>query len=161
MNHQIEDDAHIRTALFERREAMRFDETRRRETTCRRHDRGIESLEVPDLKHAAARLGDRDEVLRLRDGGRDRLLDEHMDAPVKQRPADGMVQRRRGGDAHRVHSIQELAKIRNARHAEFGSDPRARLCVDVDHRDQLRRRQLGVFLRVKSPEVADANDGGA
>src|SRR5690606_4263117 len=104
VNHQIEHDAHIAAALLERREPMRLDEARCFELPHCGDDGRIEALQVPDLQHATTSLRGRDQLLRFRDGGCDRFLDEHMNAVLEQLAADPMMQWRGHSQAHCVHS---------------------------------------------------------
>src|SRR5690606_13074416 len=159
VNHQIEHDAHIAAALLERREPMRLDEARCFELPHCGDDGRIEALQVPDLQHATTSLRGRDQLLRFRDGGCDRFLDEHMNAVLEQLAADPMMQWRGHSQAHCVHSPDELTVIHKRLDAELRGDLRGGVRVRVDDRHELRVRQLRVLLCVEATEVTDANDG--
>jgi hypothetical protein len=52
MNHQIQDNIDVSATLPIGREAMTLDKPRRAQIWLRGQDRGIETLEVPDLEDA-------------------------------------------------------------------------------------------------------------
>src|SRR5262249_49170380 len=54
VDHQIEDDVHVRATLAELRQPLALDEARLHHSPAQRADRRIEALEVPDLEHTPA-----------------------------------------------------------------------------------------------------------
>jgi hypothetical protein len=69
---------------------------------------------------------------------------------------------RTGGhdDAHGVHLILHRFRIRVPRHAEFIANRPRLLRIRVHHSDEFALWQGGVFLGMKSSEVANPDHGG-
>ena len=68
----------------------------------------------------------------------------------------------RGGhnDADRVRLVQDFAVTGEARHAELLAGGRKAFGIRIHDADQLAVTQCSVFLCMKSPQVADPDDGG-
>ena len=161
VDHEIEHDADVGAAQLERREPVRLDEAQLLQTAGRGQDRRIETFEVADLQRAVVNTRDVDELARLGNGGRDGLLDEHVNAVPEQRAADRMMQWSRHREADCVDLVEDLAIVADSRHAKLRTDSRRGRGIRIDHRDQPRLRELCVFLRVKASEIAHADHGRA
>ena len=91
MDHQVEHDVDVEAAGRERAEAMDLDEPGLEGRLAQRVDGRIEPLDVPDLQDRPLLAGQPDQVLRLRQTGRHRLLDEDVLARFEQRPGHPVV----------------------------------------------------------------------
>ena len=80
MNHQVVDDAHVGGAAREAAAAFGADVFRLQRQPLQRLEGRVEALDVADLEHQPATLGERDQLLRLGGFGRQRLLDQDGDA---------------------------------------------------------------------------------
>ena len=98
MDHQVEDDVDVEAAGRERAEAMNLDEPGLEGGLAQRVDGRVEPLDVPDLQDRPLLAGQPDQVLRLLQAGRHRLLDEDVLACLEQRPGHPVVVH--GGDRH-------------------------------------------------------------
>ena len=161
VDHEIEHHVHVRAALAVGREAVALDEARRVQIRLGGQDRCVEALEMPDLQDAPGMGGKRDQLARL--GGRlgDRLLDQHVRAGGEEVACDREVRRRRRDDAHRIDRTEQARVRGERRDVQLRADGRARRGVRIDDRHELARFGLRVFLRVKAPEIAHADDGGS
>jgi hypothetical protein len=140
---------------------MRLDEARRTEHAFQGEDRRVEALEVADLQDATAAPGGLDQGARLLRRLGDRLLDQHVQAVLEAVLRHRVVRGRGGGDAHRVDRVEDVAVISDRATADLGRHRVPGLGAQVHHRHQRRLRQVGVFLRVESPQVSHADHCGA
>src|SRR5947209_8833345 len=92
VNHQIEHDADVGAAIWIRRESMRFDETRMRQSRLERAQDRIESLDVTNLKDQLIPRGQFRQLGRVRGIFRDRFLDQQMFATLQKRKRNCMVE---------------------------------------------------------------------
>jgi hypothetical protein len=95
VDHEIEHDVYVRTALAIRRQTVTLDEARRPEIRLGGQNGGVEALQMPDLQYPAARTRELYQLARLRGRLGDRLLDEDMRASVVEIACDAELRRRR------------------------------------------------------------------
>ena len=105
VDHQVEDDVDVEAALGERAEPVHLDEPRvAAGAATRRPTAGLNRSVWPTASTAPPRRGRRDQAVGFLDRPRQRLLDEHRDAPLEERHGDRREMRLgRHGDRHRVH----------------------------------------------------------
>jgi hypothetical protein len=123
-----------------------------------RQDRRIETLEVPDLQNAFAPGGELDQSPRLGRCLRDRLLHQHMRAGGEKVPCDRKVSRCRRDDAYRIDRTKQFTIVRHRSSPNFDGDLVTGLLSGVGDGNELALRCLGIFLCMKSAEVADTDD---
>ena len=104
-------------------------------------------------------LGDLDETSRLLDGFRYRFLHQHMDAAVEEDLGYFEMRRGRDDDTDGIDGPDELAIVADGVHAQLHRDALARLVIDIDHRNQIRARDLRKLLGVELSQIAYAYDG--
>ena len=97
MDHEIEDDVDVKGTWCEDAESVRLEEHWVGEGGEGRGDGGVEALEMADGDDAVLRLGDGEDVVGLREGGGEGLLDEDVDAGEEKLLRDRSVMA--GGDA--------------------------------------------------------------
>ncbi len=105
VDHQIADHVDVGAAIGERREPVALEEARLGHDLGRRPQRRVEALEMPDLQDAAGALGRLDERRPFRDGRRERLLDQDVDARAASRSSADRARAPRVGTATLAQSI--------------------------------------------------------
>ncbi len=127
-----------------------------------RHHRAVETLDMTHLEFAviARRCGD--QVLSLLEGGRNRLLHEHMHARFEQRFRHGVMRGGRRGDRHRLRAAlkERLHAVQRAP-AEFlrGAGRLLGGAIHDAHEYDAGKRRIEP--RVVVTEIARAHDAGA
>ena len=131
------DHADIHAAVGERRET----------DTLQRHDPPgaghrhlpgrVEALDVPDGDRPAAAPGRGHDLSRLLDGGRDRLLDEEVDACFEERQRDSRMPTGRRGDDGRLDQADELLRLGKRPAAMLAGNLVARCGERIDDGDEL------------------------
>lgn len=161
MNHKIQDDSDIGTAVWIGRQAMRFDKARMSQARFEGAQHGIESFDVTNLEDQLISRGERGQFTRLFRTLSNRFFDEEMFSGAKKRMCDLIMTIRRSRDRSSVDQFAKMLQRCCRSCAIFFADggrPRA-VCVvdggkfDVGH--------LGVEARVVAADVSDANDTDA
>jgi hypothetical protein len=98
VNHQIEHDIDIETAIRKRAEPMDFDEARMVEQRPHSRNGRIEPLGMTDAEHRAGRRSRVDQLLRFPDIARQRFFHEHRRPALEERQRHGQVRFRRNGN---------------------------------------------------------------
>ena len=111
VDHQIEHHVHLNAAISPRRDAVALEIERLGHHLGERAIGAREALDMADLEHPFARLGELGERIRARNTVGDRLFDENMEAALDQLPRDVVMQRRRHGDADRIHPADQAAIV--------------------------------------------------
>src|SRR5262249_4747748 len=142
----------------ERRQAMALDEARTLDHSRQARQGRIEALEMSDLEDAAMRARDPDQGRGLRGAGRERLLDQTVDAGAEEQGADLAVMDGRYDDARTVDRADEIAVVRDGAAAEPRRQRLRPAEVDIGDRDQLAVRRLRVLLGVERAQVARSDD---
>ena len=158
VDHQVQDDVHVRAALAVRRQPVAFDEARPRQVRLGRQNGRVEALEMAHLQDALLAPGQLDERGRLFLRLGDRLLDQHVCAGVEEVACDREMRGRLRDDAHRIDAAQQLAIVRERGHAELRRNLVTSLRPRIHHGDQLAAGDLGIFLSVEAAEIADTDD---
>ncbi len=140
---------------------MAFDEARHAQVRLGSQDRGVESLEVSNLKHAPLPPGEVDELACLLGSLGDGLLDQHVGTSAQEVARNGKVRRRRCHDADRVHGPEQLAIVRKTACRDLRPNGVPRLLPGVDDGYQLAAGDLRIFLCVEAAEIADSDDGSS
>ena len=161
MDHQVEDDVDVGAARLERGEPVRLDEQGLAQHVGQRQDRGVEALEMADLKHDAARVRERDQRVRLLERRRDRFFEQDMQAGIEKLARDREMRPRRHHDARGLDPARELADVAQREGTKPCPERPRPLELAVDHRDQLGARQRRIFLGVMPAEMAATDDRGA
>src|SRR5579884_4555391 len=107
MNHQIEDHMNIGPALYKGSHPVALDETGLDQTFLELSDTGIESLDVADLEHSSALLGQRKKLICFFKGRRHRLLQKEIDPVFKERLGDFEMRRRWNNHTRRIDLSEE------------------------------------------------------
>ena len=156
MDHQVQDHIDVRPALEERVKTVRLDKHGAVDDLLEGDDGRIEALDEPDLQYDAVAVRAGDEIIRLLQGRRDRLLEQNVDSRIEKDRRDGVVKSRGNSDADRFHSPDHIpvvregpASVKICRHFRpFGGDVR-------NGRDG--RLKLLIFLQVVCAEMADTH----
>ena len=117
----------------------------------------IESFHVTDGEQQVVARGRGEQVVRLGEGHRQRLLHEHGHAAAQALETDLMMARRRHRDGHRLDVLQEFGATGECAAAEFRGGVGRTRQVDVEHPDQLDAVHRGQVARVMAPERTNAD----
>jgi hypothetical protein len=129
-------------------------------------NRGIETLDVADLKDAVAALGRGDQSVGLAESCRDGLLDENVETGIEEHAAEAGMFVCGRGEADGVDMFRdERVHIANDARAEFGGDLLGASGIFVDDACELDGTrefaivcQLAPNANVVASEFADADD---
>jgi len=99
VDHQIEDDVHIKRTRREDAEAMYLKKHRLREEWKRSADRGIEALEMTDLRNPLVNGRQLDKFVGVSESCGQRFLDQYIDAGLHEVASHGKMMNR--GSGHR------------------------------------------------------------
>src|SRR6188472_263907 len=157
VNHEIEDHVDLDTAVLPRRDAVALEIERLGDHLGKRAVGAREALDVPDLEHDLALLGEARERIRASHAFGDRLLDEHVDAGLDQVAGNRVMERGRHGDTRCIDLPENAAIVEGRLCAELGSDRARPLFIGVDHGNQLGALVAGIVLGVKAPEITRAD----
>ena len=155
MDHEIEHHVDFGAAPLETGEPLGLDEHRPVHARLHRAKGAVVALDMPALQDPALPCRHADELVSLGERGRNRLLDQQVQAVLQAIARDGVVPVGRDGDHRRLCFAEYRAVIAERRSAK-------RLCpreVGIDHRGHLDARQAREFLRVVAAHVAGADDG--
>ena len=155
MDHEVEHHVDLGAAPLESGEALGLDEHRAVHARLHRAEGPVIALDMPTLQHEPPLAGERDQLVGLGERGRNRLLDQQVQAVLQAIARDGVVPVGGDGDHRRLCFAEYRAVIAERRSAK-------RLCapeVGIDHRGHLDARQTREFLRVVAAHVAGADDG--
>ena len=130
MDHQVEDHRHVGAARLEGGDTGGLDVERRADAPRQCAVRGREAFQVADLQHAVVGGGQGGEVVRLGQGGGDRLFHQHVLARPQGGRSEGVVCLGGGGDDQGVAGSQEGGKV-EVGGAGFPADRAGALGVDV------------------------------
>ena len=140
VDHQIEDHVDLDAAILPRRDAIALEIERIDDDLGERLIGAREALDMADLEHEFALLGEVGERSRARDAIGDRLLDEDVHASADERVSDVVMKRRRHRHAHRIDSADDARDSRTAaRRRTPAATALARSALGVDHGDSLAR----------------------
>ena len=89
------------------------------------------------LQHEFFALGERDQLIGLREGGSDRLLDQHMHTVLQAGARDLMVAVGRHRDHRGIRLAEDLPVIAERRATELGGERGGARRVRVHHGDQI------------------------
>ena len=159
VDHQIQDHRGVRPSGLKRRHAQGLDEPRPIEPRFRGEEDAIEALDVSDPENDALLLRERDDLVRLRQAGRERLLDECV-APRADRGGRSLAVRRGG---HRnddgFDPVEQRLRLREGGHGQAVRDlprPRGRPVVDPLQLERVALRQEPGVLGAQLPDPDDA-----
>ncbi len=130
MNHEIRDHARC-DARRERRHALELHELRLARHGEQEADYWVEPLDVADRERDAGGLGSVHQVLRLRFGPREGLLDHERHAALDERKANRVVLLG-GHREHRDFDVDSLVDGRDGCGADRSGESRGSLGVGVD-----------------------------
>jgi len=165
VNHEVEDDVDIERARAEDAEPMNLEEHGLAEQRQRGANRGIEALQVSDLRDALVLGGNLDEFVSLRKSGGDRLFDENVDAGFHQRARDVKMKDGRHSDRSRLHFTvrgEHLVDGAKGLAAEFARDGVGTRGIGIDDSDETHFAgllQRVIEASVVASERADTDDG--
>ena len=158
VDHEIVNHAHVERAEGEGRRPRGLDEGGRTGPRRRGLPGGIEPLHMADGdRSSAATRGDHDRSGVLHAGG-DRLLDEEVDAGLKQRHRHARVQARRGRDHRCIDEAKKIPGLGDRPAAMGGGDAVARLRQRIDNGNEFGICATGQQPRMDRPEVPAANN---
>ena len=163
VDHQVEHDADLGRAHRVGRKPVRLDELRPREQRLQRAEGRVEPLDVPDLKGAAAGVGEFGQRAGVGGGFGDGFFDEEVLAAFEQEASQWEVRRRRRGDGRGVYERGELLQRRGGlRPVERGDRLRLAKVGVVNggeaNRSTRRGGEFGINARVQLADVADPDD---
>src|SRR6266545_3338843 len=161
VDHQVEHDVNVQAPIRKHPEAMHLNESRRRHERHHRRDCGVVAFRVANGERGARCRGCGEKRVSFRDRARDRLFDEHGDAPIQKGQRDLVVQFGGRGDRYRIHVVDHFAIIGNGPGARWSRSRRRALGVRIDDRHELGAIQLAENARMMFPEVPDADDRDA
>jgi hypothetical protein len=104
VDHQIQHDIDVSSALYKRSQAMTLNELGFADYAFQPPDRGVEPLQVANLKHEPFLSSKRDQFLPLFQRRRERLFHQDIDARYKKIPRHFVVRTRRNGNADTTNS---------------------------------------------------------
>src|SRR6267142_443717 len=161
VDHEIHHHGVLLHARDEGPQPPRLDEDGRGDEMLELVDGAVEALHVPHVQDGPAGLGDLEQLPRLLQRGRHRLLHQHADAGLQQvaRHVEVLL----GGHRHagHVHLADQVAVVAEGVRLVLRRDGAGAVSVDVGHADQLDARQLRVDEHVVLAHVAGADDTGA
>ena len=102
VDHQVEHNADFDAAVRIRREPVRFDETRTRQSRFERAEHGIEPFDVADLQDESARVGEFGKSFCVSRRLGDRFFDKDVFAAFEKKFSHREMGRRRRGDGCRI-----------------------------------------------------------
>jgi hypothetical protein len=111
VNHEIEHDGDIGAARLERSQPKTLDVARTVQERLRRPECAVVPLDVTHLQLHPPSLGAGDEVVRLSQRYRERLLHEHGDAHIERACANLSVGRGGHRDRNRLHLAQQIVHV--------------------------------------------------
>ena len=157
VDHQIEDDVHVRAAFEEGVEAVGFDEEGRSHHGPEGRDGRIEPLDEADLEDQPLCPGEGDQFIRLGKRRGDRFFQQDVHARLQKDRGDLMVGAGRHGDRDGVDLSQKSAVVRqNLAVAAVGRLPGI-LLHHVGDADDPAFRNFPVFLEVVAAQMAGSH----
>jgi hypothetical protein len=118
-----------------------------------------EALLMPHREHPVLNLGERNERIRFRQAGGNRLLDQHIGIRVEEPAHDRGMRDRRRTDADDIHFAQQLTPIGNRTHAMIDHGLTACLGARIGDGHQLYPRHARILVGVMTPERAVSDHG--
>ena len=161
VDHQVEHHVDFDAAILPRRDAVALEIERVGHHLGERTIGAREALDMADLEHPIARLGEFGERIRARNAVGDRLLDENVEPALDQLPRDVVMQRCRHGDADRIHPADQAAIVGCRFGAELRGDGVGARRVAIDHGDELGPRIAGIMVGMEAAEIAGPHHRGA
>jgi hypothetical protein len=159
MDHQIENDIHIRPPLKEGMEAMGFHEKGMAHDRIQGQNGRIEPFDMADLKHPPPGLGQGHQIVRLGQGRRDRFFQQNIHIRSEAGPGDLEMGGSGNGDADGVHTfLQEVTAVPEGRAPVLIGGLLGPLLYNICHTHDTASGQPGVFLAMVGPEMAQADD---
>ena len=111
VNHQIQNDIHIRAPFKERMQAVHFDEDRTGNDLFQRHDGRIEAFHKTDLENEAVFFCQRNQVVRFFEGRAEGLFDQHICACRKEISGNRVVGACGNGNAHGINPAKHFPVV--------------------------------------------------
>ena len=143
VDHQVENDGYVCAARLERGDPGGLDIQRRADPAGEGAMRGGKALQVADLQHQPALLGQAGQLVGLLQGGGDRLFHQHMLAGAQRGGGEGVMGLGRRRDHQRVAGGEQRRKV-HVGGAGLPADRAGALVIDVVDAGQdgaLRRRR--------------------
>ena len=158
VDHQVHHDGVLLDPRHEGAKPSRLDEDRPVHDVADLLHGAVEALDVPDVQDGRARARDPEQLARLFQGRRHRLLDEHAHARLEQVLRHREVRVGGHGHARHVDPPDQLPVVRERERVVLGGHAPRALEVGVDDADEVDVPQLGVDERVVLPHVARSHD---
>ena len=122
------------------------------------HDGWIEAFEMADLQDPFGAGRDNRQVMRLGQGRRHRLLDQHVNPVFQQIARDRMMGHSRHGDGGEVGAALERAMIAQRNGIDLLRELRSPLSFGIDHKREFDTGQRRVFVGMQRTETPRTND---
>ncbi len=161
VDHQVEHHVHLDAAIPPRRDAVALEIKRVGHHFGERAIGAGEALDMADLKHAVALCSKLGERVRAGYAVGDRLFDQHVKATLDQLARDVVMQRRRHGDAHRIHPANQTAIVGCRLGAELRGHRGGARRVTIDHGDKLGAGIARIMIGMEAAEISGPHHRGA
>src|SRR5712691_7433106 len=161
VNHEIEHDTDVGAPIWKRREPMRLDKARMRQTRLERAQDGIEALDVPDLQNELSLRGKGRELARLQGVFGDRFLDQEMLSFLQERLRDCEMRAGRRGDRGGVDQLRKFIERRGRANLVLLRNLRGGYGIDVVDGCEIGRPRLGIKARVIFADMPDPDHSDA
>jgi len=157
VDHEVHHDRVLLHARLERAKSARLDEERPLDDLLELLHRPVEPLDVTDVEDGPGAARDGEQLARLFERRRDRLLHEHAHARLEKVARDLEVVLGGHRDADEVDPTDQGAVVGERARIVVGGHPRGAVAVHVDHTHELHVPQLGVDEHVVLAHVARAD----
>src|SRR5208283_2079414 len=154
VNHQIEYYVYFQTSFIKKTEPMGFDEHWIAEARTNSRKCGVEPLQMTDLKNCAALFCRCDKFVGFLQVFCHRFFEKNMHAHREKFPGDSEVLWGGRNDADRIDLADEVPVIAYGLGINLFGHLQPALAVNIDYCNQIGLRQPGIFLSVKTAEVA-------
>jgi hypothetical protein len=161
VNHEIQHHRDIGPAGVERRESVTLDKARSIDERKCAANCAVEPLDVSRLNQRSHTLSDSEQIVRLVDRRRDRLLDHHVNTTLECRLGDRVVADCGYDDRHGLDLIEQLIQRRDCRNAQFRADLTRAIRTYFVKADQSRAFHVTQQPNVMLAEASGADDADA